>query len=166
MPSANCYNTLTNENKQTKKQEKQPKNQQKQSTSRLYHSSICKSIQPPSHSLLPEQKPYTELFNVRLSCRLSAKSSTNSLNFCESPKSCTLNIGDYQSLVLRSVRITILLNHDNAGHRANDFKTSPPTSLEIVKPRYLALRYRISWKFDMVQEEQPNKFILQENARC
>lgn len=49
--------------------------------------------------------------------------------------------------MLRSVRITILLNHDNAGHRANDFKTSPPTSLAIVKPRYLALRYRISWKF-------------------
>ena len=81
MPSANCYNTLTNENKQTKKQEKQPKNQQKQSTTRLYHSSICKSVQPPSHSLLPEQKPYNELFNVKLSCRLSAKSSTNSLNF-------------------------------------------------------------------------------------
>ena len=80
MPSENCYNTLTNENKQTKKQEKQPKNQQKQSTTRLYHS-ICKSVQPPSHSLLPEQKPYNELFNVKLSCRLSAKSSTNSLNF-------------------------------------------------------------------------------------
>ena len=84
----------------------------------------------------------------------------------EARKTNTSDIGDYQSLVLRSVRITILLNHDNVGHRANDFKTSPPTSLEIVKPRYLALRYRISWKFDMVQEERPNKFILQENARC
>ena len=173
MPSANCYNTLTNENKQTKKQEKQPKNQQKQSTTRLYHSSICKSIQPPSHSLLPEQKPYTELFNVRLSCRLSAKSSTNSLNFCESPKSCTLNIGDYQSLVLRSVRITILLNHDNAGHRANDFnvpgnRETPISGITDIAYRGNSFRTQLRHyeALDMVQEEQPNKFILLENARC
>ena len=66
MPSANCYNTLTNENKQTKKQEKQPKNQQKQSTTRLYHSSICKSIQPPSHSLLPEQKSLYQVIQCEI----------------------------------------------------------------------------------------------------
>ena len=62
----------------------------------------------------------------------------------EARKTNTSDIGDYQSLVLRSVRITILLNHDNSSW----------TQLRL----YEAL--------DMVQEEQPKKFILPENANC
>ena len=56
----------------------------------------------------------------------------------EARKTNTLDIGDYQSLVLRSVRITILLNHDNS------FWT----------------QLRLYEALDMVQEEQPKKFIL------
>lgn len=59
----------------------------------------------------------------------------------EARKTNTSDIGDYQSLVLRSVRITILLNHDNSFW----------TQLRL---------------YDMVQEEQPKKFILPENANC
>lgn len=59
-------------------------------------------------------------------------------------KTNTSDIGDYQSLVLRSVRIAILLNHDNS------FWT----------------QLRLYEALDMVQEEQPKKFILPENANC
>ena len=62
----------------------------------------------------------------------------------EARKTNTSDIGDYQSLVLRSVRITILLNHDNS------FWT----------------QLRLYEALDMVQEEQPKKFILPENANC
>ena len=62
----------------------------------------------------------------------------------EARKTNTSDIGDYQSLVLRSVRITILLNHDNS------FWT----------------QLRLYEALDMVQEEQPKKSILPENANC
>ena len=62
----------------------------------------------------------------------------------EARKTNTSDIGDYQSLVLRSVRITILLNHDNS----------------------FCTQLRLYEALDMVQEEQPKKFILPENANC
>lgn len=62
----------------------------------------------------------------------------------EARKTNTSDIGDYQSLVLRSVRITILLNHDNS----------------------FCTQLRLYEALDMVQEEQPKRFILPENANC
>ena len=56
----------------------------------------------------------------------------------EARKTNTSDIGDYQSLVLRSVRITILLNHDNS------FWT----------------QLRLYEALDMVQEEQPKKLFF------
>ena len=69
---------------------------------------------------------------MRLSCTLRSKSLDLFRDFCESPKSGTSDIGDYQSLVLRFVKITMLLNHGNVGDRPNSLKKSPRASLAIV----------------------------------
>ena len=59
---------------------------------------------------------------MRLICTLRSKSLDLTRDFCESPKSGTSDIGDYQSLVLRFVRIIMLLNHGNVGDRPNSLK--------------------------------------------
>ena len=56
----------------------------------------------------------------------------------EARKTNTSDIGDYQSLVLRSVRITILLNHDNS----------------------FCTQLRLYEALDMVQEEQPKNLFF------
>ena len=64
-------------------------------------------------------------------------------DFCESPKSGTSDIGDYQSLVLRFVKITMLLNHGNVGDRPNSLKKSPRAPWQSWHDGYRGLDKRV-----------------------
>ena len=98
-----------------------------------YHrrSGFLANCNAPSSNISMYMRELEELFHVRLSCKLNTKLSTYSLTFGN-----PLNVVRPDpileiSLVLRSVRITMLLNHGNVGHRPNCFKTAPPMCLTI-----------------------------------
>ena len=69
------------------KTNKQRNKKNNRKTSRNNQPAACttvvsvKAFSHPRTHYYQNRNPYTKLFNVRLSCRLSAKSSTNSLNF-------------------------------------------------------------------------------------
>ena len=99
----------------------------------LYHrrSGFLAHCNAPSSNISMYMRKLEELFRVRLSCKLNTKSSTYSLTFGN-----PLNVVRPDpileiSLVLLYVRITMLLNHGNVGHRPNYLKTAPPMSLTI-----------------------------------
>ena len=120
-------------NKQTSKKKTETKNQKKKTKTKtekklnkinqITACTIVVSVKTLRHARTHYYEKWeTELLNMRLSCTLRSKSLDLIRDFCESPKSGTSDIGDYQSLVLRFVKITMLLNHGNVGDRPNSLK--------------------------------------------
>ena len=138
-------------NKQAKKTKTETKNQKKKTKTKtekkltkinqITACTIVGSVKTLRHARTHHYEKWeTELLNMRLSCTLRSKSLDLIRDFCESPKSGTSDIGDYQSLVLRFVKITMLLNHGNVGDRPNSLKKSPRASLAIVAWRISGIR--------------------------
>ena len=129
---------------ETKNQKKKQKQKQKKKLTKINQITACTivvSVKTLRHARTHHYEKWeTELLNMRLSCTLRSKSLDLTRDFCESPKSGTSDIGDYQSLVLRFVKITMLLNHGNVGDRPNSLKKSPRASLAIVAWRISGIR--------------------------
>ena len=122
---------LEKKNKQTskkknrnKKPEKKTKTEKKLTKiNQITACTIVVSVKTLRHARTHHYEKWeTELLNMRLSCTLRSKSLDLTRDFCESPKSGTSDIGDYQSLVLRFVKITMLLNQGNVGDWPNSLK--------------------------------------------
>ena len=127
-----------------KKPEKKTKTKTEKKLTKINQITACTivvSVKTLRHARTHHYEKWeTELLNMRLSCTLRSKSLDLTRDFCESPKSGTSDIGDYQSLVLRFVKITMLLNHGNVGDRPNSLKKSPRASLAIVAWRISGIR--------------------------
>ena len=141
---AKNFKILLEKKTETKNQKKKTKTKTEKKLTKINQITACTivgSVKTLRHARTHHYEKWeTELLNMRLICTLRSKSLDLTRDFCESPKSGTSDIGDYQSLVLRFVKITMLLNHGNVGDRPNSLKKSPRASLAIVAWRISGIR--------------------------